>query len=82
MKMKLLTVNKIFDGLTYVLWWFEIIPNIAMHNIRAWNDMRIVCEIVKEVRRREDEAAEKALMGGLEQSAGEDGSTSPPGQDD
>ena len=56
--------------------------NVAMHNIKTWNNMRIVREVVKEARKREEEAAEKALMGGLEQSAGEDGSTSPPGQDD
>lgn len=35
--------------------------NVAMHNIGTWNNMRIVREVVKEARKREEEAAEAAL---------------------
>ena len=35
--------------------------NVAMHNIKTWNNMRIVREVVKEARKREEEAAEAAL---------------------
>lgn len=35
--------------------------NVAMHNIETWNNMRIVREVVKEARKREEEAAEAAL---------------------
>lgn len=55
--------------------------NVAMHNIKTWNNMRVVREVVKEARKRAEEA-ETALMGGLEQSPRDDGSVSPPGQND
>ena len=35
--------------------------NVSMHNIGTWNNMRIVREVVKEARKREEEAAEAAL---------------------
>ena len=35
--------------------------NVAMHNIGTWNNMRNVREVVKEARKREEEAAEAAL---------------------
>lgn len=55
--------------------------SVSMNLIRMWNDMLFVRDIVKEARDRE-KAAEKAPVGGLEQSAGEDGSIPPPGTND
>lgn len=55
--------------------------SVAMHWIGTWNNMRVVREIVKEARNREEEA-ENALVGGLEPSANPDGTTSLPGAHD
>lgn len=43
--------------------------SVAMHNIGTWNNMRIVREVVKEARKREEEAAE-AAMAGIEPATG------------
>lgn len=45
--------------------------NVAMHNIKTWNNMRIVRDVVKEARMREE--AEKEPVGGLELFAGSHG---------
>lgn len=45
--------------------------NVAMHSIKTWNNMRIVREVVKEARMREE--AEKEPLGGLEPFAGSHG---------
>lgn len=46
--------------------------NVAMHNIKTWNNMRIVREVVKEARKRE-EAAETVHVAGIQPAPGMDG---------
>lgn len=55
--------------------------SVAMHSIKTWNNMRLVREVVKEARKRE-EAAENALMGEIEQPARGDGALRVPGAND
>lgn len=52
--------------------------SVAMNSIKTWNNIRVVRDVVKEARQRE-EAAENTLMGGLQPSADSDGTLSPPG---
>lgn len=56
--------------------------SVAMHRIKTWNNMRMVRDVIKEARKREEEATEKALMEGAEQTARDDGSPSAPGAND
>ena len=46
--------------------------NVAMHFVKTWNNMRIVREVVKEARKREEEVADAALAD-AEPDAGENG---------
>ena len=55
--------------------------SVAMHRIKTWNNMRMVRDVIKEARKRE-EAAEMALMESTERTARDDGSASVPGTND
>lgn len=55
--------------------------SVAMHRIKTWNNMRMVRDVIREARKRE-EAAEMALMESAERTACDDGSASVPGADD